>query len=583
MTTSASQRPYLPTPHTWRERVALDNVMNWPSFWISALIIAIAYAVLSPQFVANQPLSSFIAVCVGQLTAYGVLLFAQMGLRGARKSAGGWYGLSTFVLAGIVRGVVIAHVHLTLGLTQELQLPLRIAASVETTTTVLIVIAMAADAIREQRLRLLLTAQLEQRLEHVVQEISTASRNWRQGAGHSIADRLRNDLQRMSSTQPHAAVDLLRNAAHEVVRPLSHELATASIPYVPSTPTEVPRSFDWKEAVADATTGGTTPWLYYALAVGYISSAWSVSQFPLVQGVAGIAVLILTLWLGGKLIDAVLTRTALPAVGARIALFTFAVTCLSALAAFGFWLIAGDHTEQWVLAIGTLVLAPVGWMFALIGATQLQQERTLAELDRLSSELDWQIARANGHQWQQQQELARFLHGPLQASLNAAALRLDQRLQQGSLTEDFLDAVRQDVEAHVNALPDGEVEDIDLQRALHRIVNMWSPLCAIDISVARELLAQLTADAAATSALTQIVTEGCSNAIRHGKATHIAVSIVKHRPGHLRLIIVSDGHSTGSPRPGLGSQMLDDISLEWSFGNTESGTKLMATIPTVLR
>jgi hypothetical protein len=69
--------------------------------------------------------------------------------------------------------------------------------------------------------------------------------------------------------------------------------------------------------------------------------------------------------------------------------------------------------------------------------------------------------------------------------------------------------------------------------------------------------------------------------MKHGKAERVEVSFQSAQPGFIEIIAIDDGKGLSRQfRPGLGSQLLDEISFPWSLEKRpEGGTLLRARIP----
>jgi anti-sigma regulatory factor (Ser/Thr protein kinase) len=81
------------------------------------------------------------------------------------------------------------------------------------------------------------------------------------------------------------------------------------------------------------------------------------------------------------------------------------------------------------------------------------------------------------------------------------------------------------------------------------------------------------------SAIVDICTDACSNAVRHGGATSVAMRALPVGDT-LELVVSDDGAPETDPGlPGLGSGMLDDVSLTWRRRREDGRTVLRATLP----
>ena len=155
------------------------------------------------------------------------------------------------------------------------------------------------------------------------------------------------------------------------------------------------------------------------------------------------------------------------------------------------------------LLLNIVITIFIGWALALLRATAYQLDHTDVEIHELRQELDWEIIRANQTQWQQQRALARALHGPLQSAVNAAALRIDAAVRTGSVTIELVDAERTSILDALGYLPTAAIDRIpDLELDFPRIQVTWAGLCDVAISMPDDVLANVAADPACSSAVT---------------------------------------------------------------------------------
>mgnify|MGYP000057601156 CR=1 FL=1 len=109
---------------------------------------------------------------------------------------------------------------------------------------------------------------------------------------------------------------------------------------------------------------------------------------------------------------------------------------------------------------------------------------------------------------------------------------------------------------------------------LQTIRKSWFGILEIEIDLPESLLKSPERNAA----LVQTIEEFAANSFRHGKATAIKVSAVSSSVG-LKLTLHSNGSGKISPKRGLGSEWIDQISLTpWKLRRTSSGTTLEITL-----
>jgi two-component sensor histidine kinase len=154
-----------------------------------------------------------------------------------------------------------------------------------------------------------------------------------------------------------------------------------------------------------------------------------------------------------------------------------------------------------------------------------------------------------------------------------------------AVTPELVHAERRSILVTLQALPSADHDAApDIGLAFERIRGTWAGICDIEISVTPEVMANIVADAACSSAVADIVTESCANAVRHGHATHITVSITQ--PGSVRLVHVdidNDGLPLDPASPtGLGASLIGDVALEWHLDTRPDGTRMSAILPTAI-
>ena len=126
---------------------------------------------------------------------------------------------------------------------------------------------------------------------------------------------------------------------------------------------------------------------------------------------------------------------------------------------------------------------------------------------------------------------------------------------------------------------DTDQRQTSVRTALADIARAWDGLCAVDLDLPDDLAARIDQDPPLASAIVDICTDACSNAVRHGGATSVAMRAFPVGDT-LDLVVSDDGApDAGAGLPGLGSAMLDDVSLTWLRRREDGRTVLRATLP----
>ena len=172
-------------------------------------------------------------------------------------------------------------------------------------------------------------------------------------------------------------------------------------------------------------------------------------------------------------------------------------------------------------------------------------------------------------------DLARYLHGELQAGLIAASLLLQRASDTGDtdLSRHALrsaaDILRQD-HARVS-----QSRISSPQARLEKISTGWRGIAEVRIDLH-------WIDALETSALNDVISlidEGVSNAIRHAKASTIAVS-GSRLGADVHLEIVSNGSGMTEQTPGLGTKLFNELTNSYTYSRQGELNSLKFTVRT---
>jgi signal transduction histidine kinase len=159
-------------------------------------------------------------------------------------------------------------------------------------------------------------------------------------------------------------------------------------------------------------------------------------------------------------------------------------------------------------------------------------------------------------------DLARYLHGELQAGLIATSLILERASNTGDT-----DLARQTLRSAVDLLRQdharvSQSRIASPQSRLEKISEGWKGIA--DVKISMDWIGTLE-----TSLLNDVIAlidEGVSNAIRHAKATKISVS--GYRVGiDLNIEILSDGFGMSIKTPGLGTKLFNELTSSWKYVN----------------
>lgn len=568
----------------WRiafDRIGGPDAVTWPAFWITYASNLIAH--LTTGGAVNAPIAvRLVIVTVAQIVAFLPLLLLRWTILRYPLRPRPWVAVGGFAVAAVLRGVVLTSLLVAVGAVSEPLWVYRIVASLQNTMVLLIIVALVVSATRAHTRSLTGLLEVQRELVQTEAELVKDVTTRNEQVIAQVQERLRAELASLDSVEGAESVHELQRLASDIVRPMSHELAT-SVPNFPVVaPSMEEAHLTWRQAVLGLIDGPPLRPLLAATYMAWIlsSTAWSV--FGVTRGLAMSAVAFVSVLVGSWCANWVLAHI-LERLGPRASLVATLIAGLFVgFTSAGVIALLGTPGADRTIFIsgGGLFVSGVVLLTAAVATVLRCQRATEQELIASTEQLQFQLVRLRQAQWLQRQGLARALHGPVQAAVTAAALRLDAAVRSGEKGNELLESERQTLLAAVDVLDTADSSDYTLDLALERISGTWEGLCEITSQVDAAAAASLAEDTIAAAVVVDLMTEAVSNAVRHGEAEHIFISITIDEKHLLTLTIRDDGHSQSvEVFHGLGSALLDDCTIEWTRDITASGTTLSAVVP----
>ena len=200
-----------------------------------------------------------------------------------------------------------------------------------------------------------------------------------------------------------------------------------------------------------------------------------------------------------------------------------------------------------------------------------------AELREANQQLNLELNRTSQLIWHVRQRAAQTLHGSVQASLTAANMRI---LGIDEVDEDLLEKVRQDLVRATESLTNLDGPSLDLKTSLADLVELWRGVCKVEVAIDDELFDLISANQVTSHCINEIVKESVTNAIRHGKARLVEISIQDLNDGSIQIEVKNNGETNLLGSPGVGSQILDEITMRWTRESIED--KILVTAQVAL-
>jgi hypothetical protein len=484
------------------------------------------------------------------------------------------------VLAGVVRGLVMQW-----GLTAvdfvdstTATLATRIANGVATIPIAFVITTAAVSALRSYHETATALVLEQARLLRLLKESTRVIEERQADAISRVRMRLDEAIKGLPLDSAPAAVTALETLAGDVVRPLSHSLARDLPAWDVEVASEVPRvrwidvwrQPDPRVAIQPVLLAGAC--IVVAVPASFLLLTPR-SGIPAV--IAAVGVLALTLVAGRWWLRRLPDVSALVAWVAILAVLVIAATLVAVTVA----IVARDDPSAGVF-IGPGVFAVV--MFGLLIATASMMRLRMAESTALlvgaTRQLRWTLARVNTQQWEQAGRLSRALHGPVQSLIHARVQRLRQQAAADPGAQIDVLHLRAELQQALASALTPQHAARDLPELFGELAGTWSGVADIAWAFISPAQGRLQADPLCALAISDLAVEAVSNAVRHGRARRVDITISLEGSDLAVLRVVDDGVRGQQSAPGLGTTLLTQCTVDWSLSSA-APTTLTARLP----
>jgi hypothetical protein len=216
-------------------------------------------------------------------------------------------------------------------------------------------------------------------------------------------------------------------------------------------------------------------------------------------------------------------------------------------------------------------VSQMGVLIFIFQLVQLRRKLLLERLAAINENIEALNQRLRQELWLTQRDISLLLHGPVQGAFYAAAMKLSNTPK---LDEALIEEIRADIGAALLKLNSNSIgQSTALKQQVESIADAWGDSLEINFAADRALLDELANDAVATRVVVEVIREAITNAVKHGAATKISISLVRNLVG-VRVTVENDGLPPQPQAAGLGTEMFDEVSSGWSLAQTAEGTRL---------
>jgi signal transduction histidine kinase len=567
-------------------RLALPEAFGWPTFWLAAFVYFGTTVLFDARRFGGPFELWLLGWAIGQaVLLVWVLVFKYLWLKNLRSI---WARVAAVLLigttAGIVRGIFLAIFSTELGIAETAQLAFRLGGGGIAGFVLTIAGAgLIGAAVEHQRAvsRLVSTSDELLRTRSAAPQLLAKTRDEiAELAGATLLPRLSAldealEKAKVSTNRVAKMAKEIRALLNQEVRPMSSSLVQkvektlSSRPEPPESKLRglgIPKSFDLSNALSPGPTFGIALMLSLATFLPLTNLPTTALSF------AGAGILFVVIKVMVRI-----TRSlkAVPLPLGTLLLGAIGATSTIPLSALTQWSMPKylNLSALPIQSAMTMAVLVVGIGFTrIVDSERAVFEGQLAEFNReLERELKWVDAQI----WVIRRDWAYLLHGRVQSALTAALARIGYA---PSVTAETIDLVHQDVNRARKALLEGIGQPFDLEASLREIAESWDGICELELAFEAKAIESVKNDIGLARSINEILREAISNGVRHGNATHVHIEMFE-ADGVIELTASNNGSPvTSKSRLSVGTEMMNELALEWSLLNEKTQVVLKAKL-----
>lgn len=547
----------------WRHALQQIGGRNAISIW--SWIVTLPLAV----FVSSTYLPNSSAGDVLTWTAIVLLIHCLLGgfmwvgsktiLPATERSSRPVIALGFFALLGVARGLLLHFAQDSVGVSNAIFTE-RMATNTLGTIIVLSLIAIVVDDYRTdeaivQRLEAA-NAALTQLRDHEAEALRAADVD--------VFDEVRH---RIESELESAGTDStrVREVADAIVRPLSHELAESAPLATFVTPTEVASRVKLGFSQAFTQLRAPAPWAVVAIVelsvFGPILARFGPTA-ALANLVIGASLIYLGCWLISRFLPLPMSAPA------RLIVLVLALSIVGLVGTEVTSLVISEVLTPFPVPIAGATAGVVGagaavsmWAAVNAGRRARQDAMTEAVADEAAA-----VERLRRHVEERRLQAARFLHGPIQGELIAAALK-------GERPEDVREVIARRFADYGSVLLAGQAE-----QQVTNVIAAWSAVLDIAFSADPVIWQWLDQELEKAELVVEALSEGLTNVVRHATDRNAGVTVVRNDES-IVVTIESQGDSNAAESPGIGFKQLQDRGCAVSLVSKNNRTSVSFFVP----
>jgi anti-sigma regulatory factor (Ser/Thr protein kinase) len=575
----------------WR-RVGGPDSITWVTFVITYPVMLVTTFIGSPDKLPGHELEFFLVSTGAHVALVVFLLTAKVTvLRSARLSPLPVRTMVVFAFALLVRAWFFDSGLLAVGLSDQIRIFPRLLATPGSLGATLVLTAYTVSLARDFSRNSHSLRSTVDRLVATREGAAALIQSRRDAIVEQVREQLTDRLASLTHRSPSEGLQNLRNIIEDVVRPVSHRLSR-QVTDLGGASTLVPLAgILWGRVFVNSTKENPIRPGLLALWLASATLMFAPARWGIWQGLVLSAVILVVpyvfLWLVRPLWSPLILRRA---TATRSLVFTLLLLVTGILTTFVGTVLSGmPEMMNGIFVPGTILSILAGWGIALTVSARAEAASVLAELTRTTEALREDVVRLNTAFRLQQKAISKALHGPVQDATSAATFRLAAALEAGTASPALMVELHDLITATLPALDETTHTVLPFSTFMADLSELWNGVVSIRTTVSEQVSELLASRPISTSTTTELVREACSNAVRHGKAGNIDVRVDLGEGGDTLVIVVdNDGQTvpltrraTGDGAGGLGTVLLEELTLSWSLAAEDGITRLTAVIPVI--
>ena len=354
-------------------------------------------------------------------------------------------------------------------------------------------------------------------------------------------------------------------AIDEVIRPLSHRLAGLGLSVLPPK-SNAPLLKRAHPIGRVALSRLVAPEVFLVFFAVFIMPATFLTQGLAVFGVVAVLVL-----LEAVLLAAIQRRARVVVVSRFVGLVILSL--LSGVIGYSYIFLA-DKAYDASISLGFVLVTVSTWMIMALVSKRIDDIQQLALVNQ---ELQAVVSVLRQEAWVTKTQLAKAIHGSVQARFLAVALRIASVPE---ITKEVLTEAKQDIEASIKDVsvsmqgPTGSFTE-----QFRTIVEAWDGVVKLTLTSEPETIDLINRYPVARACVLEVVGEAVANAAKHSKAPAINIELQENSFDQIVVSVWSAGKlSKQTGRKGYGSQMLDEVTSSWTLTTLKGRVYLRAAI-----